>query len=417
MYQSESGLPNFRSLTQADKAHIWLACLDLLALGFFVWQVLVESLATPSTISHDLVSTACLWIALTTRQTCLVSISTCDTLLMLTFLQFFISALTLLYVRLGRSVSFGPKHCLLWAPTLVFVTGAGVGAVRSQVDVNTVWRGLVVYCTSIAVLTYASLGCVVATLLIVRHNVKMAAQTEVDDKEWPSIKGKLARRSIASDDIEALKEGSSWITSHRSSAGSQRNSISAFSFSTTHHSTQDTTAPVTGSAPSILPNSSYWFGTATPNSAVPLSQDFILAVPRVPSPCHRRPTTPPPRPNGALTDLSDPFHRNPRQAETSANSWLTSPPASQATLTGAIDSYRSYPTEYEHRVSRGTIAVQPLAESSVLGGYGLHENVSGLSPKASKDVDISVFRCVAWTASIWLPIVSELKWLIFFYLT
>ena len=283
-----------------------------------------------------------------------------------------------------------------------------------------------IYCTSIAILTSALLGCVVGTLLIVRHNIKMAAQAEMDDKEWPPLKEKLGRRSITSDDIEALKEGSSWITSHRSSVGSRPNSISAFSFSTAHHSSHGTTAPVTGSAPSVLPKSSYWFGTATPNSAALISQDSIPPVPRVPSPYRDFPTTPPPRPDGELTDLSDPFHRSPpRPAKSSANSWLTSPSASQATLTEfSFPTTRpGSPNEHEQltrtaltptvddRVahSRGTTAVQPLAESRVLGGYGLRGSVVGLSPKASKDVDISVFRCAAWTASIWLPIVSGLK--------
>jgi hypothetical protein len=73
MRQSEFGLPNYRSLTPADKSHLWLACLDLFALVFFVWQVLAESLTSSSDITHDPLSTARLWIALTTRQTCLVS--------------------------------------------------------------------------------------------------------------------------------------------------------------------------------------------------------------------------------------------------------------------------------------------------------------------------------------------------------
>lgn len=73
MLQSEFGLPNYRSLTPADKSHLWLACLDLLALAFFVWQVLAESLTSSSDITHNPLSTARLWIALTTRQTCLVS--------------------------------------------------------------------------------------------------------------------------------------------------------------------------------------------------------------------------------------------------------------------------------------------------------------------------------------------------------
>ena len=233
---------------------------------------------------------------------------------------------------------------------------------------------------------------------------------------------------MTTDDIEALKEGSSWITSHRSSTSSRQNSISAFSFSTTHHSTHGTTAPITGSVPSVLPKSSYWFGTATPNSAALISQDSIPPVPRVPSPYRDRPITPPP--DGELTDLSDPFHRSPpREAKSSANSWLTSPSVSQATLTEFSfpttrpESPNEHdqltrtaavtPTACEPRVShshsRASTAVNRLGESRVLGGYGLQGNSVGLSPKASKDVDISAVCCVAWAISIWLPVVSVLK--------
>ncbi|KAF8592665.1 hypothetical protein K439DRAFT_1625998 [Ramaria rubella] len=402
---SEFGLPNYRSLSPADKSHIWLACLDILALGFFLWQAIADNLSSSSALTHDPLSAARLWIALTTRQTCLL----------------FIVSLTLLYVRLGRSVSFGPKHCLIWAPTLIFVaTGTGVGAVLAGIGMNTLWGGLVAFSTTIAVLTTVSMGCLIGTLLLIRHNINMVAQAELEDKEWPPVKEKVTHQSIATEDIEALKDGSSWITSHRSSASSRQNSISAFSFSTAHHSARGDTIPITGSAPSVLPKSSYWFGTATPNSAALISQDSIPPVPRVPSPYRDRPSTPPPV--APYTDLSDPFHRSPpRQAKSSANSWLTSPSVSQVTLTefsfpttrpGTPNEHEQLtrtaltPTVYENRAthSRATTAVQPLAESRVLGGYGLQSGLAGLSPKASRDIDISVGRCLAWTVSIWLPI-------------
>lgn len=340
-------------------------------------------------------------------------------------LQFFIIALTLLYVRRGHSVSFGPKYCFIWVPTLVFVgTGLAFGAILSSVGVNTLWGGLAAYSTVIGIATTAAFGCLVGTLLLIRHNVNMAAQAELDEKEWPPLKViKHRRRSITTEDIEALQEGSSWITSHHSSSSRQL-SISAFSFSTVRHSTHGTSGPISGSNPSVLPKSSYWFGTGTPNSAAVISNDSIPPVPRVPSPYRDRPRTPP---HASYDDLSDPFHRSPpRPPKSSANSWLTSPSVSQVTISEfSFPTTRSRPASpneqeeqlnhppatptvvYEQEALHPTVVTgQTLSESRVLGGYGPQDRSTGLSPKASKDVNISIFRCVAWAISIWLPLVS-----------
>lgn len=67
------------------------------------------------------------------------------------------------------------------------------------------------------------------------------------------------------------------------------------------------------------------------------------------------------------------------------------------------------PTVYEDPINSAPEAAnRSLSRSQVLGGYAPQGNVVGLSPKASKDVDISVFRCVVWALSIWLPLVSTI---------
>lgn len=294
-----------------------------------------------------------------------------------------------------------------------------MAVVLADIGIGSLWAGLAAYTTAIGVSTSISLGCLIGTLLLIRHNVNVAAQAELDDQDsWPPMKEKTIRRSIATEDLEALKEGSSWITSHRSSS-SRQNSISAFSFSTAHHPTHGTTNPATGSVPSILPKSSYWFGTATPGSAALISQESIPPVPRVPSPY--RPRTPP---LDDLHDSADPFHRSPsREAKSSANSWLSSPSVSQEMMTEwSFPTTRpaspnaneqelaarnaSSPTVYDPIDSAPAVADRSLSRSQVLGGYAPQGNMVGLSPKASKDVDISVFRCVVWALSIWLPLVS-----------
>lgn len=205
--------PNFRSLSPASKTHLWLASLDIFALAFFIWQAVDTPLMSSEVIAYDPFSSARLWITLTTRQTCLL----------------FISTLTLLYVRLGRPVNFGPFHALIWAPTLIFVaSGIAAAAVLADIGIGSLWAGLAAYTTAVGVSTSISLGCLIGTLLLIRHNVNAAAQAELEDQDsWPPVKEKIIRRSITTEDLEALKEGSSWITSHRSSS-SRQNSISAF---------------------------------------------------------------------------------------------------------------------------------------------------------------------------------------------
>lgn len=169
-------------------------------------------------IAHDPAAAARLWFALTLRQTCL----------------FVVSALTLLHVRMGRPVAFGGKHWMLWAPTLVLVaTSTALAGVFAATNVTGLFVGLVAYSTSIAVFSSVVFGCLVGTLVIIKRN--LASFNEIRDP-WPPAKEieEKPRPSFATEDIDALKDGSSWITSR---ASSRCESVSAFSFSThyTHY--------------------------------------------------------------------------------------------------------------------------------------------------------------------------------------
>ncbi|KAG5731046.1 hypothetical protein E4T56_gene2746 [Termitomyces sp. T112] len=48
---AEFGLPKFRPLSAADKGHIWLASLDIVALVIFVWQEINEATGGPSDLA------------------------------------------------------------------------------------------------------------------------------------------------------------------------------------------------------------------------------------------------------------------------------------------------------------------------------------------------------------------------------
>lgn len=112
--QSEFGLPNFKKLVPAEKAHLWIAACDILALVGFLWQVIAESLGGPSNsaTAFDALSAVRLWFASTLRATCI----------------FVIITMTLLHVRLARPVDFGKSHWLIWGPGLLLTVTSTVVA-------------------------------------------------------------------------------------------------------------------------------------------------------------------------------------------------------------------------------------------------------------------------------------------------
>ncbi|KAI0638426.1 hypothetical protein C8Q77DRAFT_1215235 [Trametes polyzona] len=404
---SEFGLPNYRSITPADKSHLWLAACDLLALAIFTWQVVNEYLGGPVdyAIAHDPAAAARLWFALTLRQSCL----------------FIVSALTLLHVRMGRPVSFGGKHWMLWAPTLVLVvTSTALAGVFAATNVTGLFIGLVAYSTSIAVMSSIAFGCLVGTLVIIKRN--LAALNDIRDP-WPPAKvmeEEKPRPSFATEDIDALKDGSSWITSR---ASSRCESISAFSFSThhTHHSRVPSNAsarmlpnPVTASYPSLAPKSSFWFNPATPYG----SRESVPPVPPLPAPYRPTSTT-----SAHINSDPDPFKRQaPRMG--SQSSWLTEPSTYQPTL-----SNWSFPTSHPPSpppsaatlpglgtdMLPSTAVSRPLtpamASAEVLGGYGYvgesgeaEKGLNSFSSQASSDLDMTFYRTAGWLLMIWVPL-------------
>ena len=336
---------------------------------------------------------------MTLRQTCLLAIA----------------GLTLLHVRMGRSVSFGTKHWMLWGPAAIFViTSTALAGVLSGVGLSSLYIGLVTYSSTIAVFTSVSFVCLVGTLITIKRN--LAALEDTDS--WPPMEEK-PRPSFATEDIDVIRDGASWITSN---ASSHRNSISAWSFSTHHTAVPSTHGhgrPQSASHPSVPAKSSFWFGS-TPT---------IPPVPPLPAPYGPLSPT-----SESLAD-TDPFRRecptpqpdqyhleHPRQRLGSQSSWLTSTNGSQVTL-----STWSYPTTHGERESvcnassahlnadllphRSRPSTPALADAQVLGGYGYtgqKDTEKGLSSLASLDTNltISVYHAIGWLIPIWVPLVS-----------
>lgn len=338
---------------------------------------------------------------MTIRQTCLL----------------IIASITLLHIRMARSVSFGAKHWMLWMPTLVLVfTSTTIAGLLSGTGVDTLFYGLMSYSTTIAVSSTMAFGCLIRTLFVIKKNLSAVNSSN----EWPPVKQieEKPRPSFATEDIDAIRDGASWITSN---ASSRHNSISAWSFST-HHTVAASHhgRPQTGIHPSVPAKSSFWFGSTEPN------EFHVPPVPPLPSPY--APTSPT---SASLTD-ADPFRRDlpqlpncPRTRLGSQSSWLTSSNGSHTTITSW-----SYPTtHYEDTIPNAstpdlqtalaTAVTRPttpaLADAQVLGGYGYapgsleaERGLAALAAPPGTIINISLYNALGWLIMIWLPHVSLL---------
>lgn len=377
----------------------------------------MENTGSPSgfNVVEDPFSAVRLWIAMTLRQSCLL----------------IVAVLTLAHVRMGHPVSFGAKHWMLWAPTLLFaVVSTSLAGVLAGAGVDSFFWGLVGYSASIAILSSIAFGCLIGTLIIIKRN--LAAFNDIRDPWPPALTdSEKPRPSFATDDVDALKDGSSWITSR---ASSRHDSVSAWSFTThrTQHSRMPSNAssrlninPAIASHSSIPPKSSFWFNPATGRESP------VPPVPPLPAPY--RPSSPT---GFNAHEDPDPFRRNdPRPRMGSQSSWLTEPSTYQPTLSawsfpathaGSIANY-PYPStpdlpnaELLTTDMLPSTAVNPsrshtpaMAGTDVLGGYGYstegakaEKGAITVSQASAGEVDVSVYRAIGWLVTIWVPLVS-----------
>jgi len=320
---------------------------------------------------------------------------------------------------------------MLWTPTaLLVITSTVIAGLLSGTGYNTLFIGITAYTTAIGVLSSIAFACLIRTLFVIKKNLSPKNE---DERQWPAVREveEKPRPSFATEEIDAIRDGASWITS---SAGSRRNSMSAWSFSTHHTVTTSNHGhgrPPKTTQGSVPAKSSFWFGSTTANDIQ------IPPVPPLPSPYG--PVSP------ALAE-TDPFRRDlpplPHQQKPrfgSQSSWLTSSAGSHTTVTSW-----SYPTTYHEgtipntsthdlrtayspdpRISYSpdpqTTAYSPeprpvtpaMADAQVLGGYGYApggmEAEKGLSSLATPgtSIQISLLPAFTWSVTIWLPLVSN----------
>ncbi len=377
-----------------------------------MWHVVDDATSadplTGLTLATNPAAAIRLWIIMTIRQTCL---------LMVAFLA-------LLHIRMAHPVSFGGTQWMLWAPTaLLVLTSTAVAGILSGSGLDTLFYGLTAYSSSIAVFTTIALACLVKTLFSIKKNlIALNEPTE----SWPSVHQieNKPRPSLATEDIDAIKDGASWITSE---PGSRRQSISAWSFST-HHTVATTNGrPQSATHPSVPAKSPFWFGSTTPGD---------IQVPPVPP-------LPSPYGTGTLTSEGlpdpDPFRREvPNRNKQlkarfgSQSSWLTSSDGSHTAVTAwsfpaTLGAGAPNASIVDFHSAKGSVQdlqitlhgdsrpVTPtLSSAQVLGGYGYApgntEAERGMSSSASVDstlIELSLRPAFAWSVTIWLPLVSR----------
>lgn len=348
----------------------------------------------------DPASSARLWTVLTIRQTLLL----------------IVAAITLLHVRLGRPVSFGRKHWILWAPSLVLiVTSTALSGVISGAGVNSLFYGLIAYNSTITVATALAFSCLIGTLFAIKRNLN-AINEETDP--WPPMReAEKPRPSFATEDIDALREGGSWISSN-SSTSSHHNSVSTWSFST-HHTGHASShgRPQNGGHHSVPTKSSYWFGAA--------SREDIPPVPPLPSPYTSQTVSPTAEtladPDPFRRDTPSPMPNYPRTRLGSQTSWLTSNGSHTTISAWSFPTTQRESSIYSPSVrgvqTPSTLVSRPntpaLASAQVLGGYGYGpgEAEKGVSAPTAPGttLDVSLARNLGWFSFILIPYVSSLS--------
>ncbi|KIY52333.1 hypothetical protein FISHEDRAFT_35514 [Fistulina hepatica ATCC 64428] len=400
---AEFGLPNYRSLSVASKSHLWLAALEIISVAVFMWEVVSEYVGGPIdyAITQNAGSSVRLWLALTLRQACLL----------------IVVGIALLHVRLAKRVSFGSRHWILVGPlALLVITSTALAGVLTAAGIQSLFIGLVAYSSGVASLTTIVFVCLIVTLFNIKRNL---SSVDVDVDPWPPVRTAedKPRPSFTTDEVDAIRDGASWITS---TAGSRPPSVSAWSFST--H--QDSGRSQNGHNTSVHPKSSFWFGSSTPPDAPP--------VPPLPSPYG------PISPTSATLQEFDPFRRDmptpPPDAERrymrgrlgSQDSWLTSSAGTRPTMTAwsfpATRQCSSSSSETNASVFdlNADLLPSPLARPStpalstaqVLGGYGYtgQEDIEKAN-KARASVNVSVLGTVSWLVMIWIPVALSLPYL------
>jgi hypothetical protein len=423
--------PSSHYLPPADKSYVWLALCDVVAVSVFVWEAFAQWVdastgAGASATAFGAGSAARLWLALTFRQTCFLVVS----------------ALILIHVRLRRSVSFGRAHWLLWVPFVLLASVSTIAAVLFVHHATTTSRrrfliGYVAYSSTIAILNTVMFGSLVGSLITIRRSLANFNQVTVSkESKSPRQIVEKPRVSLATQDIDAVREGSSWITSPASSHRHRDKSTSPYSHSTTGTRTTRSMAASTEREQVATAPFPFWPSQGTRSSGSPRtpqsSRGDIYYEKTDFGPVHRYRTQS--LRAAAVTAAA--------LTLTSQGSWISSSLGTRPTLSAW--SYPSTPHSSPRERVRSTSAVRPANASTltrdmspgttrsgvtsagmggsvgarVLASDGQYApssmqvergSATAAAAALSPQIEISTLRIVAWLAGVWVPLVSPLS--------
>ncbi|KAH9959856.1 hypothetical protein BC827DRAFT_443529 [Russula dissimulans] len=384
--------PTTHSLPPADKGYVWLALCDISAVAVFVWEAFSQWFDPSSSVStaSSVHSAARFWLALTLRQTCF----------------FIISVLILIHVRLRRSVSFGFAHWFLWVPLVFLASVSTIAAgLFAHITPRSFLIGYIAYSCTIAILNTIMFGSLVSSLITIKRS--LADFNQMRETRAPGIAAKIPHVTLSTEEIDVIREGSSWITS----------SVSSRREPSSHSLSREPLTPPRLQVPSL-----------------PLRGTHSSAPPQTPLPSH------------GDTDFG-PFRHRTQSLRAAAltlssrsqNSWIASSLGTHPTFSAWSYSThptpRSSPPDRAQSVVESAIASTPTRGPSPRDAPPVTVPVGGVRALASKryapsapltgkggpsvaaaaarspQIDISILRIITWLAGVWIPLVLSLPYL------
>jgi hypothetical protein len=372
------------SLPSAGKSYVWLALSDIFAVAVFVWEAFSQwsdSSSKSSRVTSR--SAARLWLALTFRQTCFL----------------IISALILIHVRRRKSVSFGCGHLYLWVPILFIASVSTVAAclIADRIP-GSFLIGYIVYSSITAILNTVIFGSLVGGLIIIKRSLANFELEQARKESKPVGETTAEKPPQLTLDIEAIREGSLWITSTGSSHRRDEPNY-PYSYSTTSSRTRTTLNVASSPDQATPPHSTVWPPQGTHSST-----------------SSRNPS--PRRDDIHANDFGYAPFRNRTQSlravaaaaaaltVSSQGSWISSSLSTHPTL-----SAWSYPTQRSSPSSQAQSVVEdPIALASDHRAPSALQTERGTTSPASaaarsQEIEVSTLRILAWLAGVWAPLV------------
>ena len=356
-------------------------------MAVFVWEAFgqwFDSSSESSSKSSKITSrsAARLWLALTFRQTCFL----------------IISALILIHVRRRKSVSFGYAHSYLWVPVLFItsVSTVAAGLIADKIP-GSFLITYIVYSSTTAILNTVVFGSLVGGLIVIKRSLANFELEQARKQSEPVSETPAEGPPQLTLNMEAIREGSLWITSTGSSHRRDEPNY-PYSYSTTSSHTRATQNIAVSPDQATPPYSTVW-----------PPQGTHLSTSRNPSPR---------RDDIHANDFGYAPFRNRTQSlraaaaaaaaltVSSRGSWISSSLGTRPTF-----SAWSYPTQRSSPPSRAQSVVEDAIAlaSDYRAPSAPHAERGTTSPAStaarSQEIEVSTLRILAWLAGVWAPLV------------